>query len=124
MPVQRHAALLLTLLLSTAAPAAHAQEALEQVVVRNRAHTVAGKLEVSADFGLGVFNRLTQHYDFSLSAGWNFAESFALEARAGYAVSSQTGLAQHVAQNLLSRDPNGSDGEAVVVNDLGNLWQM
>jgi outer membrane beta-barrel protein len=100
------------------------QEALEQAVVRYRLYAVHGRLEASFDMALLLQSRLVDHDNFTASVAYNLAESWALELRAGYAVSQHTGLANHLAADLLARTPNGPNGQVVVVDDLSNLWEM
>jgi outer membrane beta-barrel protein len=101
-----------------------AEEALEKAVVRHRTYTVHGKLEVSLDVGIAFLPELVNHDNFTAGIGYNLSESWALEARAGYAVSGHTTLATHLASDLLARDPYGPNGQVAVANDLSNLWEM
>jgi outer membrane beta-barrel protein len=98
------------------------EELVERVVVRNRLYTSAGRLELSPTAGLTVLNRLTAHYNFNLNAAFNFTETLGVEARGGWALSSLTGLARDLRDDLARRDP--ARNEDIEVSDLRDLWQM
>jgi outer membrane beta-barrel protein len=97
------------------------QELIDRTVVRNRLYTVKGRLEVAPHVGFTMVNRLTDHWNFNLSVGWNMGETLALEVRGGYALSRHTGLARQVGEHLLQRNPNS---EVQITSDLRNLWEM
>jgi len=98
-----------------------ADEVLERVVVRNRLHSVAGRLELSPSLGFSLSDTLTNHTTLSGGIAFNVAESFAIEGRATYALTRHTALADRVSSKFLSRDPSFSIRN---VDDLENLWEM
>lgn len=126
----RCAALLLPLLVLTAAPRARAQAAgapadasndatLERVVVRNRLHTVQGRAEGSLSVGLNALSHLTTHYTLNAGLAYNLFETLALEGRAGYALSRHTGVARSLGENFLNSDRN-----IARTDELTDLWEM
>lgn len=106
------------------APLAQAQEEADQLVekvaVKNRLYTVEGKWEVGAAVGLSMLPRMTDHYNLNATAAYNLFETFAIEARVGYAISRLTGLARDV-QDVFSDSVASS---ARTATDLSDLWQM
>ena len=83
-----------------AAPTVVGQELVEKVAVRNRLYTLDNRSELGLDVGLTMLARLTDHYNLSAHYAYNFSNAFALEARAGYALSKHTGLANQIAENF------------------------
>ncbi|MBS1152070.1 MAG: hypothetical protein H6Q89_3768 [Myxococcaceae bacterium] len=113
------------LLLALSASAAWAQEAggeelVEKVVVRNRLFNVEGRFEIGANVGLSMLSRLVDHYNFNVSAGYNFLDSLALELRVGYAYSSHTGLATDIADKFFRLTKTS----VPTATDLSDLWEM
>lgn len=111
------------LVLALFASAAWAQEAsgeelVEKVVVRNRLFNVEGRFEAGVNIGLSMLSRLTDHYNFNASAGYNFMDSLALELRVGYAYSAHTSLATDIATKFLAQR------SIATANDLTDLWEM
>ena len=103
----------------TALSAAGQQEQLlEPAVVRNRLHRPAGNLEFSPSFGVSVLSYLTAHYTFDVGVAYNLFDTLAIEGRAGYAFSRQTGLARSISESFLSRD------DKKVTDELEDLWRM
>jgi len=100
---------------------AWADEVLERVVVRNRLYNVAGRLELTPSVGVSIVDKLTSHYTFGASASFNLFESLALDARATYALSRHTGLANRISAKFLNRDPSLGLQR---VDDLSDLWEM
>lgn len=102
-----------------------AQESLEKVVVRNRLYETAQKFEAGVAAGFTLVNELTSHTNFTLDLAYNINETLAVEARAGYALSGHTGLAEQIGSDLLA-NPVNNNGNVFpnVVDDLSNLWEM
>jgi outer membrane beta-barrel protein len=104
---------------------AKAQEAdsgdlVEKVAVRNRLFNVDHRWELGGNFGLSLLSRLTDHYNLNLSGAYNITDWFAVEARAGYAISRHTGLANQVRDEYLANLP----ADPLPATDLSDLWQM
>lgn len=112
------AALVLSLL--AAVPAA-AQESLERVVVRNRLHNLDKRLEVSPTVSVMLLSHLTDHVLVGGSAAMNFTETWALDGRASFGFTRQTGLAREVAERFLARDPRQG---LQIAEDMADLWEM
>ncbi|MDP3503066.1 MAG: outer membrane beta-barrel domain-containing protein [Myxococcales bacterium] len=93
-------------------------ELVEKVAVRNRLFNVANRWEVGGNVGFTLLPRLTDHYNFNVSVGYNVAEWLAVELRAGYAFSRQTSLADQVKQAFLTQMGLSR------INDFTDLWQM
>ncbi len=93
-------------------------ELIERTVVRNRLYSSDGRFELGLNVGFTLLTRLTEHYNFNASAGYNISETFAVELRGGYAYSRHTGLARQIADDFAA---NTSIREA---NDLADLWEM
>nr|BDT35147.1 outer membrane beta-barrel domain-containing protein [Myxococcus sp. MH1] len=105
--------------LAASAAAAQDDEAvLDNVVVRNRLYEPGGKLEVSLGVGLPLQTHLTAHYFFNLGVAYNLFNTFAVEARAGYAASRHTGLARSISESFLALE------EKLVTDELEDLWEM
>ncbi|AKF81986.1 outer membrane beta-barrel protein [Myxococcus fulvus] len=105
--------------LAASAAAAQDDEAvLDNVVVRNRLYEPGGKLEVSLGVGLPLQTHLTAHYFFNLGVAYNLFNTFAVEARAGYAASRHTGLARSISESFLARE------DKRVTDELEDLWEM
>jgi outer membrane beta-barrel protein len=100
------------------AQAAFGQELIEKVVVRNRLYSMAGKPEAGIDVGLTLLSRLTDHINLNAHFAYNITDTFALEVRAGYALSRHTGLANQIAEHFAV---NTSIKTAF---DLADLWEM
>ncbi len=110
-----------SLAVSLAAPVSAAQadeNVLDHVVVRNRLYEPGGKLELSIGAGLPLQSRLTAHYIFNAGVAYNLFDTFAVEARAGYAASRHTGLARSISESFLGRE------DKRVTDELQDLWQM
>ena len=112
--------LLLALLVSSRAAAQ--EDLVEKVVVKNRLHSAKGDFEASGMLGILMVPQLVSSWNVNLGVGYNFAETFGVELRGGYAFSGLTGLARSVRDNLMIRDPARSQDP--VVDDLSGLWQM
>jgi outer membrane beta-barrel protein len=115
-------AVLASLTLCLAAPRAQAQqnEALENVVVRNRLFSVKHRAEVSVSMGANLRTYLTAHYNFDVGLAYNLFESLAIEGRAGYALSRHTGLAHSVAEQYLAE----RSAQSLGADELSDLWEM
>ncbi len=117
--------LLVTLVLTGTAASAQvatdSQDLLERTVVRNRLYEVKGRFELAPHVGFTMVDRLTNTWNFNLSAAYNIQETFAVEVRGGYALSRHTGLARQVSEHLLQRNPTA---EVTVTSDMKNLWEM
>ncbi|MFP2931199.1 outer membrane beta-barrel domain-containing protein [Pyxidicoccus sp. 3LG] len=111
-----------SLAVTLAAPVAAAQDddekVLDNVVVRNRLFEPGGQLELSLGVGLPVQTHLTAHYFFNAGVAYNLFDTFALEARAGYAASRHTGLARSISESFLDRE------DKRVTDELEDLWEM
>jgi outer membrane beta-barrel protein len=105
-------------LISTAAPA---QSVVENTAVRNRLYRVANKFELSVAAGFGLARELTDHVNFSLGAAYNLTDAWALQIRAGYALSRHTQIAQQLARNFLQVDPSHL---GQITDDVSGLWEM
>lgn len=92
----------------------------EQVVVRNRRFSTAGKVEASLAVGATAVNYLTQHLNFSGAVTFNIDEPYAIVALGGYALSSHTQNADDVARALAEGQVSTSNK----LNDFSDLWQM
>lgn len=119
---------LLLAALSVAPASAFAQEEeaaegelVERVAVRNRLYSVDDRFEIGASIGFTLMSRLTEHYNFNATVGWNIAETFALEIKGGFAYSQHTAFADRVAVEFERRNPLTS---VPVVDDLRDLWEM
>src|SRR5947209_2756191 len=110
------------MLASLAARPARAQGELGSEAVRDRLYDMKGRFELTPMLGAQIFDRLTSHDTFTIGAAYNLYSTFAIEARAGFAISGHTGLANQAAQELLQRDPN--QGDLALVDDMSDLWEM
>jgi outer membrane beta-barrel protein len=98
--------------------AAQQEQTLEGVVVRNRLYQPAGNLEFSPSVGVSMLTYLTAHYTLDLGVAYNLFDTFAVEGRAGYAFSRQTGLARSISESFLNRD------DKKITDELEDLWRM
>ncbi|MCP3101629.1 outer membrane beta-barrel domain-containing protein [Myxococcus sp. K15C18031901] len=106
-------------LLGASVAAAQDDEAvLDNVVVRNRLYEPGGHLEVSLGVGLPLQSNLTAHYFFNAGVAYNLFNTFAVEARAGYAASRHTGLARSISESFLNRE------DKRVTDELKDLWEL
>ncbi|MFZ5442671.1 MAG: outer membrane beta-barrel domain-containing protein [Myxococcota bacterium] len=108
----------LVLLTASAAFAEDEGELVEKVAVRNRIFSVEGRWEVGGNVGFSLLPRLTDHYNLNLSGAYNIKDWFALELRAGYAISRHTSLADQIQTDFFA---NSSISKA---NDAADLWEM
>lgn len=106
----------LTLLFGTAA---HAAEP-EKVVVKNRLHVPEGKVELGAQVGQALINRLTDHTNFQARGAYNFTNEWAAELMGGYAYSRHTSIANQVTSEVASKKVDTTP----VVDDFPSLWEM
>lgn len=106
------------LLVAPGALAQEQEELIDNVVVRNRLFRPAGNLELSVGVGLPVLTHLTAHYTLDVGLGYNLFDTLALEARAGWALSRQTGLARTISESFLDRE------DKKITDELEDLWQM
>jgi outer membrane beta-barrel protein len=102
----------------TALSAAGQEQTLEPAVVRNRLYRPAGNLEVSPSVGISVLTYLTAHYTFDVGVAYNVFDTIAVEGRAGYALSRETGLARSISESFLNRD------DKKITDELEDLWRM
>jgi outer membrane beta-barrel protein len=105
-------------LVLTALSASAQQQVLDPAAVRHRLHSPAEHLELSLLVGLPAREYLTAHYNLNAAIAYNFLESFALEARAGYALSRQTGLARSISESFLARE------DKQITDELADMWQL
>jgi outer membrane beta-barrel protein len=108
----------LACLFATHAFAAADESLVEKVSVRNKIFATQGRFELGFAFEAGLLSRLTDTYNFNVTVGYNFLESFAVEARLGYAYSAHTSLANQIASDF------NSNGSVMTATDLSDLWQM
>lgn len=108
----------LLLLAPASALAQQQEELIDNVVVRNRLFRPAGNLELSVSVGVPVLTHLTAHYTLDAGLAYNVFDTLALEARAGWAASRQTGLARSISESFLDRE------DKRVTDELEDLWQM
>lgn len=106
------------LLLSMALPASAQEQVLDPAAVRHRLFSPGGSLEVSFTAGLPVHSFLTAHYNLGGSFAYNLFDTFAVEVRAGYALSRHTGLARSISESFLDRE------DKKITDELEDLWQM
>ncbi|HLT30437.1 MAG TPA: outer membrane beta-barrel domain-containing protein [Myxococcaceae bacterium] len=99
-----------------------AQAQVDAVAVQNRLYEAHGHLELSATAGFLVMPQLVRTLNLNLGVAYNFTETFAVEARGGWAASGLTGLSRSVRDNLMLRDPTLS--QDAVVDDLSGMWQL
>lgn len=116
---------LLLAALSVAPASAFAQEEeaaegelVERVAVRNRLYSVDDRFEIGASVGFTLMSRLTEHYNFNATVGWNIAETFALEIKGGFAYSQHTGLANRISTDF------ARNMSVPVAADMKDLWEM
>ncbi len=107
----------LTLLL-TALSASAQQHVLDPSAVRHRLFSPQEHLEASITVGLPAREYLTAHYNLNVGVAYNFFQTLALEGRAGYALSRQTGLARSISESFLSRE------DKRVTDELEDMWEM
>jgi outer membrane beta-barrel protein len=105
-------------LLLTALSASAQEQVLDTAAVRHRLYAPGERLEVSLAVGLPVRDYLTAHYNLNAGFAYNLVDTFALEARAGYALSRHTGLARSISESFLNR------GDKRVTDELEDLWEM
>jgi outer membrane beta-barrel protein len=94
-----------------------ADELIERVVVRNRLYSMNKRFEVGADVGFTLLGRLTDHINLNAILGYNFADSFGIELRGGWAFSRHTGLANQLSTKVF-------DNPTSITEDLSGLWEM
>jgi outer membrane beta-barrel protein len=94
------------------------EQVLEPAVVRNRLYRPAGNLELSPSVGISVLTYLTAHYTMDVAVAYNVFDTLAVEGRAGYALSRQTGLARSISESFLNRD------DKKITDELEDLWRM
>jgi outer membrane beta-barrel protein len=111
---------LTSMLLALTALSASAQQEqlLEPAVVRNRLYRPAGNLELSPSVGVSMLTYLTAHYTLDVGVAYNLFDTLAVEGRAGYAFSRQTGLARSISESFLNRD------DKKITDELQDLWRM
>lgn len=101
---------------------ARAQATVDPIAVQNRLYESRGHLEVSGTAGFLVMPQLVRTLNLNLGIAYNVSETFAIEARGGWAASGLSGLARSVRENLIIRDP--SLGHDAVVDELSGMWQL
>lgn len=93
----------------------------EKVVVRNRLFTNEGKFEAGATVGLTPINYLVRHTNLTANLAYNLDEQWSVELGAGYALSSQTNLAEDAALSVVRSSPITTNK---TVDDFEDLWQL
>lgn len=111
------AALLAVVLVSGAVLAEEPQSLVEQSAVRLRLFSVKGRFELGANAGISLMPRLTEHTVLGLSGAYNVKEWFAVELRAGGAISSNTALARDVQRSTLL-------SSTATMSDAADLWRL
>lgn len=110
-------ALLAVVLVSAVVLAEEPQSLVEQSAVRLRLFSVKGRFELGAHTGISLMPRLTEHTVLGLSGAYNVKELFAVELRAGGAISSNTALAREIQGTAITRTiPSPSDA--------ADLWRL
>lgn len=110
---------LVSLSLLLAALSAPAQEqVLAPAAVRHRLFSPDEHLEASVTVGLPAHEYLTAHYNLNVGVAYNFLDTFAMEARAGYALSRHTGLARSISESFLARE------DKKITDELEDMWEM
>lgn len=105
-------------LVLTALSASAQQQVLDPAAVRHRLYSPAEHLELSLAVGLPAREYLTGHYNLNAAVAYNLLQSIALEARGGYALSRQTGLARSISESFLARQ------DKQLTDELEDMWQM
>jgi outer membrane beta-barrel protein len=93
----------------------------EKVVVRNRLYSDAGQMEATASAGFTMVNYLTSHTNLTATFTYNLAEEWAVEVAGGYALSSQTNVAEAASTEVVQSNPQSQQRS---VDDFQDLWQM
>lgn len=108
-----------SLALGLMALTASAQEqVLEPTAVRHRLFSPEEHLEASITVGLPAREYLTAHYNLNVGVAYNLFNTFALEGRAGYALSRHTGLARSISESFLARE------DKKITDELEDMWEM
>ena len=105
-------------LVLTALGASAQQQVLDPAAVRHRLFSPEEHLELSLTVGAPTREYLTGHYNLNVGLAYNFFQTLALEARAGYALSRHTGLARSLSESFLNRE------DKRITDELEDLWQM
>jgi|GEM_PF-264370 len=105
-------------LVLTALSAPAQQQVLDPAAVRHRLFSPEEHLELSLAVGLPAREYLTGHYNLNAGLAYNFFQTLALEARAGYALSRHTGLARSLSESFLNRE------DKRITDELEDLWEM
>jgi len=103
---------------------ARADDVVERVVVRNRKYTTWQKFEVTPTVGFSLSNRLTSHTNFQLGLAYNFSETWALELRPGFAISSITDVGEQARDKIQGIDPFGAGERVKETDDFQDMWRM
>lgn len=104
--------------LLTAHSASAQEQVLDPAAVRHRLFSPGEKLEASFTVGLPVRDYLTAHYNLNAGLAFNLFDTLGVEARAGYALSRQTGLARSISESFLNRD------DKKLTDELEDMWEM
>ena len=103
---------------------ARADDVVERVVVRNRKYTTWQKFEVTPTVGFSLSNRLTNHTNFQLGLAYNFSETWALELRPGFALSSITDVGEQARDKVYATDPTQPGERNRETDDFQDMWRM
>ncbi len=117
-PTLRYLVSVALLLTAPGALAQEQEELIDNVVVRNRLFQPEGNFELSVGVGVPVLTHLTAHYTLDVGLAYNLFNTLGLEARAGWALSRQTGLARSISESFLDRE------DKKITDELEDLWQM
>ena len=102
----------------TAVSAAGQEQVLDPAAVRHRLFSPGERLEASVAVGLPLREYLTAHYTLNVGVAYNLFNTLGVEARAGYALSRQTGLARSISESFLNRE------DKKITDELEDMWQM
>jgi outer membrane beta-barrel protein len=105
-------------LLLTAMSAPAQEQVLDPAAVRHRLFSPGEKLEASLTVGMPVRDYLTAHYNLNVGVAFNLFDTLGVEARAGYALSRQTGLARSISESFLNRE------DKKITDELEDMWEM
>jgi outer membrane beta-barrel protein len=92
----------------------------EKVVVRNRLYTPESSIEVGAQVGFSLIDRLVEHTNFQANAAYNFTNEWAAELFAGYAYSKHSSIADQVTSEVASHNIKTNP----TTDDFSSLWEM
>jgi len=104
--------------LLTGLSASAQEQVLDPAAVRHRLFSPGERLEASVAVGLPLREYLTAHYTLNVGVAYNLFNTLGVEARAGYALSRQTGLARSISESFLNRE------DKKITDELEDMWEM